>query len=264
MSVSIPRAKPSSPAEQPERRDASLPLKDGDRLTRDEFERRYDAMPNLSKAELIDGVVHVPSPVRQRHHSAPHFNLIGCLFNYRARTPGIEGGNNPSVRLDLGNMPQPDCLLFISNEYGGQAKVDDDDYVSGGPDLVAEVAASTAHYDVNHKLEVYQRHGVREYVVWRVADREIDWFVLRDGHYEKLSPAEDGILRSTVFPGLWLDQNALLSDDCDTLLNVLQRGLDSPEHAAFKARLQRAKVEPAGLHAPETTEARNPSPSDRL
>ena len=126
MSVSTPRAKPSPPAEQSDRHGAIPTLNDGDRLTRDEFERRYDAMSNLSKAELIEGVVHVPSPVRQRRHSGPHFNLIGWLFNYRARTPGLEGGDNPSVRLDLGNMPQPDCLLFISHECGGQAKVDED------------------------------------------------------------------------------------------------------------------------------------------
>ena len=245
MSVSTPRTRPNPPADPSDRHGTIPPLREGDRLTRDEFERRYDAMPNLRKAELIEGVVHVPSPVRQRRHSAPHFTLIGWLFNYRARTPGLEGGDNPSVRLDLGSMPQPDCLLFISPEYGGQAQIDQDDYVNGGPDLVAEVAASSTHYDVNDKLEVYRRHGVREYLVWRVLDREIDWFVLGEGRYEKLSPAEDGILRSTIFPGLWLDPNALLKDDCDTLLNVLEHGLDSPEHAAFKDQLQRSKVEPA-------------------
>jgi Uma2 family endonuclease len=244
MSVSTPRAKPGSPAEQPDRQGEIPPLKQGDRLSRDEFERRYDAMPNLRKAELIEGVVHVPSPVRHRRHSAPHFSLIGWLFNYRARTPGLEGGDNPSVRLDMGSMPQPDCLLFIAPEFGGQAKIDDDDYVSGGPDLVAEVAASSAQHDVNEKFEVYRRHGVREYLVWRVLDREIDWFVLREGSFEKLSPADDGILRSTIFPGLWLDPKALLNDNCEALLDVLQLGLDSPEHAAFKDQLRQAKAEP--------------------
>jgi Uma2 family endonuclease len=234
MSVSVPRTKPSLPDGQ----GAIPPLRDGDRLTRDEFERRYDAMPNLRKAELIEGVVHVPSPVRQRHHSAPHFCLNGWLFNYQARTPGVEGGVNPSVRLDLGNMPQPDCLLFVSPEFGGHAKVDEDDYVSGSPDFVAEVAASTAHYDRTGKLEVYRKHGVREYLVWRVNDQEIDWFVLREGRYEKLSPDQDGILRSTIFPGLWLDPTAPLSDDRDTLLEVLERGLNSPDHAAFTAQLR--------------------------
>ncbi len=107
-----------------------------------------------------------------------------------------------------------------------------------------------AHYDVNDKLTVYRRNGVREYIIWRVLDREIDWFVLRDGHFKRLAPAEDGILRSTIFPGLWLDPTALLHDDFDTLLAVLQRGIDTPEHAAFKAQLQRAKGEPAVLSIP--------------
>ena len=243
MSLSTPRTRPNPPADPSESKGAIPPLKDGDRLTREEFERRYDAMSNVRKAELIDGVVHVPSPVRQRRHSAPQFTLIGWLFNYRARTPGLEGGDNPSLRLDLGSMPQPDCLLFISPEYGGQAKIDEDDYLSGGPYLVAEIAASSAHHDVNVKFELYKRHGVREYLVWRVIDREIDWFVLREGQFEKLSPDNDGILRSTIFPGLWLAPGALLNDDCATLLDVLQRGLESPEHAAFKDELRRAKVE---------------------
>ncbi len=152
----------------------------------------------------------------------------------------------PSVRLALDNMPQPDGLLFITPEHGGQVKIDDEDYVNGAPDLVAEVAANSAHYDVNDKLEVYRLHGVREYIVWRMLDREIDWFFLPGGRSERLALAEDGILRSTIFPGLWLDPAALLRDDFETLLAVLHRGIDTPEHAAFKAQLQRARVEPAG------------------
>src|SRR5205823_9158563 len=122
MSVSVPRTKPITPAEPLDGTNAIPPLKDGDRLTRDEFERRYDAMPQLRKAELIEGVVHVPSPVRCEHHGEPHLSLVGCLFLYRARTPGVRGADNASVRLDLGNMPQPDGLLFISPEHGGQVR----------------------------------------------------------------------------------------------------------------------------------------------
>jgi Uma2 family endonuclease len=245
MSVSVPRTEPVTPAEPVDGTHSIPPLKEGDRLTRDEFERRYDAMPHLKKAELIEGVVHMPSPVRQRHHSAPHSSLVGWLFLYRARTPGVESGDNPSVRLDLGNMPQPDAVLFIQPEYQGQIRIDEDDYINGAPDLVAEVAASSEGYDLHDKLPAYQRNGVREYIVWRVLKRQVDWFVLREAGYEALVPAEDGILRSTVFPGLWLDPAALVRGDFDTLLDVLQRGLDSPEHAEFAARLQRAKIEPA-------------------
>jgi Uma2 family endonuclease len=221
-------------------------MENGDRLSRDEFERRYDAMPHLKKAELIEGVVYVPSLVSQRHHSGPHFTLGGWLFHFRAGTPGVEGGDNASVRLDLESMPQPDGLLFISPEYGGQVRIDEDGFINDAPDIVAEVAASSASYDLHDKLRAYQTHGVREYIVWRVLDRQIDRFVLRDRQYERLSPAEDGSLRSTIFPGLWLDPAALLSDDLSTLLAVLERGLQSPEHAEFVAYLQRHRAKPAG------------------
>jgi Uma2 family endonuclease len=136
-------------------------------------------------------------------------------------------------------MPQPDCLLFIDPERGGQAKIDEDDYLNGGPDLIAEVAASSVSYDLHDKLQAYQKNGVREYIVWRVDDQKVDWFVLCGGGYEPLAPEADGTFRSTVFPGLWLDPAALVRGDFHTLLGVLQRGLESPEHAAFVASLQR-------------------------
>ena len=201
-------------------------------------------MPHLKKAELIEGVVYVPSPVRCEHHGTPHSSVVGWLFLYRAKTPGTKLADNASVRLDLGNMPQPDATLFIAPESGGAARIDEDDYINGGPELVAEVAASSAGFDTGDKLEVYRRNRVGEYIVWRVLDRQVDWYVLRDGSYEKLAPGDDGILRSTVFPGLWLDPAALVRDDCDTLMEVLQRGLETPEHAAFKADLQLARIEP--------------------
>ena len=246
MSAPVSRAEPFSPPEPVDETNAIPPLKEGDCLTRGEFERRYDATPQLKRAELIEGVVHVPSPVRCRHHGAPHLRLAGWLFLYRARTPGVEGADNASIRLDLGNMPQPDCFLFIAPECGGQAKVDEDDYVNGAPELIAEVAASSESYDLHAKLQVYQRNRVREYIVWRVLNRQVDWFILRDDRYQPLPPGDDGIWRSTVFPGLWLDPAALLRDDLETLMGVLRQGLDSPDHAAFKAELRQARGEPVG------------------
>jgi hypothetical protein len=217
------------------------PFQTGDRLSRAEFERRYDAMPNLRKAELIDGVVYVPSPVGLERHGAPDFSLGGVLFIYQSRTPGVRGAGNASVRLDLDSMPQPDCLSFIAPECGGQAKIDADDYVNGGPELVAEVAASSVSYDLHEKLRVFERNGVREYFVWRVLDRELDWFVLRDGRYERLMPGDDGIFRSTVFPGLWIDPTALISADYAKVLTVIEQGLATPEHTDFLSRLQQAR-----------------------
>jgi Uma2 family endonuclease len=216
------------------------PLENGDQLTRPEFERRYDAMPHVNKAELIEGVVYIPSPVRVGHHGTPHADFMTWLGTYRASTPVVSVAGNATVRLDMSNEPQPDGLMFLLPEYGGQVRISADDYVEGAPELVGEVSASTASIDLNAKFRAYQRNGVRECVVWRTLDRTVDWFVLRDRHFVPLAPGADGILRSEVFPGLWLDPAALVRLDLAAVLRVLQRGLDSPEHAAFVERLQRA------------------------
>jgi len=216
------------------------PLQPGDRLTRDEFERRYEAMPHLKKAELIEGVVYIPSPISADGHGAPHFDLTTVLGVYRWQTPGIQGGDNCTIRLDLDNEPQPDDYLRILPEYGGQSS-DSGGYVEGAPELIAEVAASSVSYDLHDKLNVYRRHGVREYVVWRTWDQEIDWFVLRGGRYERLAPNAEGVYQSEVFPGLWLDGRALISGNLTRVSDVLRDGLSSPEHATFVQRLEQAK-----------------------
>jgi Uma2 family endonuclease len=213
------------------------PLENGDRLTRPEFERRYDAMPGLKKAELIEGVVYMPSPVSV-DHDGPHFDAITWLGMYRMATPGIRGGDNGSLRLDLDNEPQPDAYLMVLPSHGGQARIGEDRYVAGAPELVVEVAASSVSYDLHAKLNVYRRIGVREYVVWRVLDRAIDWFVLREGRYEPLPPDANGVYRSEVFPGLWLDPEALLRGDLAAVGQTLQQGLSSAEHREFVTRLQ--------------------------
>lgn len=221
------------------------PLENGDHLTRDEFERRYQAMPDLKKAELIEGVVYMPSPVRHRRHGRPHNHLSTWLGTYEASTPGVEAGDNGSIRLDLDNAPQPDAFLILDAACGGQSRISDDDYIEGAPEFVAEVASSSVSYDLGVKLKVYRRSGVREYLVWRVLDRQLDWFVLREGGYEPLTPGADGLLRSLVFPGLWLDPASLLKGDLATVLAVVRRGVEGPEHAEFVARLARAKNEAA-------------------
>jgi Uma2 family endonuclease len=214
-------------------------LQPGDRLTRPEFERRFDATPGLKKAELIEGTVYMSPPVSDDYHGRPHFNLIVLFGHYVALTPGIAGGDNSSLRIDLDNVPQPDVYLRILESHGGQARVDEEGYIVGVPELVAEVAASSASYDLHSKLNVYRRNGVREYVIWRAYDRAMDWFVLREGQYEPL-PAIDGAFRSEVFPGLWIDCPALLRGDMHAALQTIARGASSPEHAAFVARLQDA------------------------
>jgi Uma2 family endonuclease len=240
MPVSIPAAKPIEASE--DTCNVAIPLlENGDRLTRAEFERRYNAMPGLKKAELIEGVVFMPSPVRHGRHSHPHTRLVTWLGKYETNTPGVEAGDNGSIRLDLDNEPQPDAFLIIRPERGGQVRISEDDYIEGAPELVAEVAASSVSYDLGKKLDAYRRNGVLEYVVWRVLDRQVDWFVNRGGRFELTLPAADGILRSSVFPGLWLDPAALVRGDKATGKAILQQGLDSAEHAEFVARLERAR-----------------------
>lgn len=222
-------------------REVIPPLENGDRLTRPEFERRWNAMPELKRAELIDGVVHMQAAVRWLQHGGPHSDLTTWLGVFGAMTAGVDCGDNSSLRLDLDNAPQPDAFLRIAPECGGQSDTDDEGYVAGAPELVAEVAASSVSYDSNAKLEVYRRHGVREYVVWRVMEEEVDWFRLEEGHFKRAAPDDDGILRSNVFPGLWLDPAALLRRDLARVLEVLRQGTSTPDHAAFVTRLAEAR-----------------------
>lgn len=214
------------------------PLQAGDRLTRAEFERRYDATAWIRKAELVEGVVYVPSPVRDEQHGVQHFNLNTWLGFYSALSTGVVGGCESSLRLDLDNEPQPDNLLRILPSHGGRAKRSEDGYLEGGPELVGEVAASSVSYDLHDKLNVYRRNGVLEYIVWRVLDKQIDWFILRDGQYERLTTDADGIVRSSSLPGLWLDAAAMIRGDMATVMKVLQQGLESTEHAEFVAHLR--------------------------
>lgn len=213
-------------------------LREGDRLTRDEFERRYDAMPELKGAELIEGVVRMPSPVRHNRHSRPHTRLVGWLLNYEAATPGVEAGDNGGVRLDPDNETQPDAYLLLPAHVGGQTRIAEDDYVEGAPELIAEVASSSVGYDLGPKPDAYRRNGVREYLVWRVLDGEFDWLELREGRYAPRTPDADGFFKSAVFPGLWLDPQALLAGDLARVLAVLSQGTASAEHAAFTKRLE--------------------------
>lgn len=217
-------------------RDDVPPLEDGDRLSRDEFERRYHAMPYVKKAELIEGVVHMPSPVRIPQHANPHLHLACWIGNYEAFTPIVRGADNGTVRLDEKNEPQPDGMLFLNREKGGQSPIGPDGYLEGAPEFAAEVAASSVSIDLHAKKNAYQRNGVREYLVRRVLEDQIDWFVSRAGQFEPLLPDASGVVRSEVFPGLWLNVPAMIRGDMPAVLATLQQGLASPEHAAFLKR----------------------------
>ncbi len=200
-----------------------LPLENGDRLTRQEFERRYQAMPHLKKAELIEGIVYMSSPVRASH-AVPHAQIMTWLGAYWVQTPGVQLADNATVRLDRDNEPQPDALLRW--ESSGRSRLGEDGYLEGSPELIVEIAASSASYDLAQKLQVYRRNEVQEYLVWQVYDRRLDWFRWHEGTYQPLAADNSGILRSQVFPGLWLAVDALLEGDLRTVKEVLELGLD--------------------------------------
>ena len=225
-------------------RDGRLPaaarapvLENGDRFTRHEFERRYAARPDLGKVELIEGVVHMPSPVRATGHANPHFALIGWLGAYVSATPGVSGADNATVRLDLDNELQPDVLLRIEPEAGGRSRLSDDDYVEGAPELVVEVAASSAAIDMHDKLRAYRRNGVQEYLVWRTGEERIDWFELADGGYRPLPRDHRGVIHSRVLPGLRLAAGAMLKGDVAGVLSEQRKGVRTRKHREFAARL---------------------------
>jgi len=214
-------------------------LQNGDHLSAREFLRRYEAMPDEKKAELINGIVYMGSPVRISQHGEPDALIQGWLCNYSVATPGVKHATNSTTRLGPDDVPQPDGLLRIAPEYGGQARVDAKGYLDGAPELVVEVAASSVSLDVREKLASYRRAGVREYIVWRTEDEAVDWWALEEDEFRPLPAEADGTLRSRVFPGLWLDVRALLTGDGPRVMAKLQEGLQSGEHAAFIAEMQK-------------------------
>lgn len=215
------------------------PLENGDCPTAGEFMRRYEAMPHVKKAELVKGIVYLGSPVRLVH--AECYTLVqGGLGGYAAFTPGTAAAGNATLRLDADNLFQPDALLRMRPEAGGTARSGADGHLHGPPELVAEIAASSASIDLRDKLQVYRRTGVREYFVWRTKENVFDWFVLDKGQYLPLPPDAQGILESRAFPSFRLNWQAMLARDAASVLKTLQAGLESEAHAAFAARLKAA------------------------
>lgn len=233
--------------------EAIPPLRDGDRMDADEFMRRYAADKSVARAELIMGVVYINArrnpddplggempPISNGFHGVPHLRIGGWLCVYEASTPGVEGSNPTTVQSPSNDdRPEPDVLLRILPECGGATKRDENDYLVGAPELIVEVSRASASYDLGAKRESYEKNGVKEYLVWRTEDAEIEWFALKKKKYVALKPHADGTLRSEQFPGLWLDVPALLAGDMAKVLATLQQGIASAEHAAFVAKLQK-------------------------
>ena len=200
--------------------EASVSLEHGDCMTREEFHRRYSARPDIKKAELIDGVVYVPSPVRIRRHARPHAFVVGWLSQYIAVAPDVNLADNGTIYLDGRVEVQPDAFLWREDSGGGYEN--EDDYFEGAPQLIVEIAASSVSYDLHQKKEAYRRNGVPEYVVWRVLDRVIDWFRLRNGEYVLVEPDADGLIESEQFPGLKLHLASMLAGDLNAVLAHLR------------------------------------------
>lgn len=177
------------------------------------------------------------SPLHFESHSEPHGQVITWLGTYAAATAGVRLGDNATVRLDADNEVQPDALLRLDPAKGGTSRIGDDDFIDGAPELIVEIAASSAAYDLHDKLKVYRRNGVQEYVVWQVYDKKVNWHELSEGEYIALAADENGVAHSKVFPGLRLAIPALLKGDLATVLAELQRGLATAEHAVFVSRL---------------------------
>ena len=217
------------------------PLESVDNLGAIEFLRRYEAMPDVKKAELIEGTVYMSSPVRLMH-GAPDTLIQTWLGLYAARTPGTQAAGNVTVRLDPENVPQPDALLRILPECGGQTRLDASGYLLGPLELIVEVAASSVAIDLHDKLRAYRRAGVREYLVWRTIDKQFDWFVLDQDEYRSNSPDSRGVLRSPHFPGLALAVDALLGQNSAKVLDVLQVNMQDSAHATFVSQLAARRV----------------------
>lgn len=192
----------------------SVRLESGDRLTRAEFHRRYEES-GIPWAELIEGVVYVGSPVRAQYHGIPESMIGTWLGLYRSKHPGVIAAHNTTLLLDLDNEFQPDVCMW---REGGRARVNDEGYIEGAPELVVEIAASSVSVDMHAKKAVYRRNGVPEYLVWRALDREVDWFVLEDGEYVGLAPDGEGAIESREFPGLVLRVPELLEGDLAAVL----------------------------------------------
>jgi hypothetical protein len=209
------------------------PLAAGDHLTRAEFLRRWEADPDIKFAELIGGIVYMPSPLSIEHSEADLL-VAHWLGHYAMCTPGLKPGSNATCKM-LKDAPQPDLYLRLPNELGGACRVKGN-YLIGAPEFIAEICLTSAAYGLHEKLKLYETAGVKEYLTVLLADQEVRWHRLVGKNYKQMSE-RDGVYRSVGFPGLWLDEPALLKGNMLKVIEVLDRGLQTPEHAAFVKQL---------------------------
>ena len=211
--------KPVSPARQAV--SSSVPdLEQGDCLTASEFLRRYEVASNLKKAQLIEGIVHMPSPVRFDAHAKPDGLIQGWLFSYALSRPELEAVPNATLLLDSENAVQPDAMLCSAPREGGRVFLNEAGYLCGAPELVCEIAASSATVDLHSKFKAYRRNGIGEYLVWLTQEETVRWFRLVEDDFVEME-AVDGRMESVIFPGLVLDLAALFAFDRAAMVAAL-------------------------------------------
>lgn len=215
--------------------DSPAMLIEGQRLDQPTFHALYEAMPPGTRAELVGGVVYMPSPVGRAHGKA-QVPVIVWLSYYAENTPGAEVLDNATTILGWKSELQPDGLLRVLPERGGRTS-NERGFVRGAPELIIEVSKATRYVDLGPKLADYEQAGVLEYVVRALDPDEVFLFRQEQGTLIERPLDEDGLYRLTSFPGLWLDPQALIEGDTRRLRAVVDLGLATPEHAEFVARL---------------------------
>ncbi len=217
-------------------------LCEGDHLTFDEYILRWESMPEFERQgmrpELIDGRVYMnAAAIRYVEHGQPQRLIVGLFERYVDRTPGVDWASPTTAKFDDRNAPEPDAELFVIPEYGGRVRVEDG-FLVGAPELVVEIAGSSASYDLYEKKAMYERFGVLEYLVWRTEDGEFDCFDLQDQIYIQRDIPPGQNWESRIFPGLIFDIPVLLQRDRLGAYATLDRCLGSDEHQAFVETLQ--------------------------
>lgn len=204
-------------------------------MSQKRFHALYQMMPQDFRAELVDGIVFVCEPLGQSH-GRHHIRFSSLVDAYQSATPGVQAFDNTSVILGTHDEVQPDICLRIHPERGGQSKdSSDNNYIVGAPELIIEIASSSYSIDLHMKKQRYQKAGVNEYIVLCLNPFALHWFCLKDG--PTIVSDRDGIKRSRVFPGLWVDENGMRNMDYEVTKRVLEEGISSAGHADFVRQL---------------------------
>ncbi len=217
--------------------DAVFELENGARMDQPTFHALYKQTPEGFRAQLIGGTVYVMASPTSQRHGRPHARIVHWLSLYSDDTPGTDVLDNTTNVLGRESEPEPDACLLVQPEYGGQTAADKDDMLVGAPELIVEVANTTRAIDLGRKKADYEEAGVREYVVILAQEQAVVWFRRGPDEFTEMPAGANGVFRSELFPGLWLDPRGIFDPTTRRLTAATRKGLASPEHAAFVAGL---------------------------